>query len=263
MVNFTKPLPEWKSKGTEPPTDLKNTGWKAAQRPPAAYFDWFFNRTYEALKELQEGATQRVTIGDLLALKTLSKDTIVAAINEVKTQLEKDLSPSRDGVNVALKDVGAYFTTDNVEAALQQVGLGLKNANQSITTLTQNLTTLSEKQTQDTTTLNQKITTNTTNITDLTKKTTDNTNLLSVIKARTKEGIPTKSGKDSNGVYTIYEEKSKEGVLLKRSVLSNPDFDGKYYVRTLTYLDDDGTYKTEVYDLKYDADGDFEKAVPR
>ncbi|HIE6629562.1 hypothetical protein [Bacillus luti] len=274
MANFTKPLPEWKSKGVEPPTDLKNTGWKAAQRPPAAYFDWFFNRTYEALKELQEGATQKVTLGDLLALKTLSKDTIVAAINEIKTQLDKDLSPSRDGVNVVLKDVGAYFTTDNVEAALQQVGLSLKNTSQSITTLTQNLTSLSEKQTQDittlsnkqtqdTNTLNQKITTNTTNITDLTKKTTDNTNLLSVIKARTKEGIPTKSGKDSNGVYTIYEEKSKEGVLLKRSVLSNPDFDGKYYVRTLTYLDDDGTHKTEVYDLKYDADGDFEKAVPR
>lgn len=285
MVNFTKPLPEWKSKGTEPPTDLKNTGWKAAQRPPAAYFDWFFNRTYEALKELQEGATQKITIGDLLLLKTLSKDTIVAAINEIKTQLDKDLSPSRDGVNVALKDVGAYFTTDNVEAALQQVGLSLKNANQNIATLTQNLTTLSEKQaedittlstkqtedittlynkqTQDTTMLNQKITTNTTNITDLTKKTTDNINLLNVLKVRTKEGIPTKSGKDSNGIYTIYEEKSKEGVLLKRSVLSNPDFDGKYYVRTLTYLDDDGTYKTEVYDLKYDADGDFEKAVPR
>ncbi|MCP1176189.1 hypothetical protein NKS28_01430 [Bacillus sp. 1663tsa1] len=274
MANYTKSLPEWKNKGIEPPQGLKDTGWKVAQKPPAPYFDWFFNRTYEALKELQEGSTHKTTVGDLLTLKTLSKDTIVASINEIKKQMDTDLSPNRDGVNVKIKDTGGYYPTDDVESALQQVGLSLKNANQSITTLTQDLSTLSAKQTQDITALttkhtqdvtamNQTITTHTTNITDLTKKTTDNINLLNVLKVRTKEGIPVRSGKDSNGIYTIYEEKSKEGVLLKRSVLSNPDFYGTYYVRTLTYLDDDGTYKTEVSDLKYDDDGDFEKAVPR
>ncbi|KAA0766391.1 hypothetical protein [Bacillus sp. SH5-2] len=271
MVNFVKQLPEWKSKGVEPPTDLKDTGWKAAQRPPAAYFDWFFNRTYEALKELQEGAAQKVTLGDLLTLKTLSKDTIVAAINEIKTQLDKDLSPSRDGVNVILKDVGAYFTTDNVEAALQQVGLSLKNTSQSITTLTQNLTALSEKQTQDITTLstkqtedadalNKKITANTTNITDLTTKTTENTKK---INDQSESLSKYKSNKDDLGIFKTIEWKTKSGSLRIKSVLSNPDADGTYQKQTVTkYADDGVTVKsTDVYTLVPDIDGDIANEV--
>lgn len=78
-----------------------------------------------------------------------------------------------------------------------------------------------------------------------------------------KEKIPSRSGKDDNGIYTIYEETEKDGKLSKRSVLSNPDTDGNYLVRTVTYYLGGVANETEIFDLKYDEDGDFVKAVPR
>lgn len=260
MANFTKPLPDWKSKGVEPTTDLKNTGWKAAQRPPAAYFDWFFNRTYEALKELQDNAPHKTTVGDLLTLKTISKDTIVAAINELKLKLDTDLSPSREGINVTLKDAGAYFTTDNVEAALQQVGLGLKTANQNIATLDQGLKDLSKKQGEDVLALDKKITTNKDNITTLSTLTTD--------YAKKVDGLLEplsiyKTTKDANGIYTTVEWKTKGGVLRRKSVLSSPDANGNYLTQTITKYAENGTTVTEtqVFKPTYDVDGDVVNEV--
>ncbi|MDR4987149.1 hypothetical protein RGU74_27010 [Bacillus cereus] len=253
MTNFIKQLPEWKSKGIEPPQGIKDSGWQVAQRPPASYFDWFFNRTYEALKELQDGAASKTTLGDLLTLKTISKDTIVAAINEIKTQLDTDLSPSREGANVILKDVGNYFTTDNVEAALQEVGLGLKNT-------TQNLTNLSNKQVEDVLALDQKITTNKNNITTLETKVTDNTKkvdgLLEPLSVY-------KTLKDANGIYKTVEWKTKGGILRKKSVLSDPDANGNYLTQTITKYADNGTtvIETQVFKPTYDSDGDVMSEV--
>ncbi len=77
------------------------------------------------------------------------------------------------------------------------------------------------------------------------------------------EKTPSRSGKDENGIFTTYEETQEDGKLWKRSVLSSPDADGNYLVRTVTYYKDGVAYKTKVFDLKYDEDGDFVKAVPR
>ena len=54
MVNFKSELPKWEAEGVAPPESVKKDGWKAGQRPPADYFNWFFSKTYYALKELQE-----------------------------------------------------------------------------------------------------------------------------------------------------------------------------------------------------------------
>lgn len=77
------------------------------------------------------------------------------------------------------------------------------------------------------------------------------------------EKTPSRSGKDENGIFTTYEETQEDGKLWKRSVLSSPDADGNYLVRTVTYYKDGVPYKTKIFDLKYDEDGDFVKAVPR
>lgn len=77
------------------------------------------------------------------------------------------------------------------------------------------------------------------------------------------EKIPSRSGKDENGIFATYEETQEDGKLWKRSVLSSPDADGNYLVRTVTYYKDGASYKTKIFDLKYDEDGDFVKAVPR
>ncbi|MCR8844202.1 hypothetical protein NQ117_10945 [Paenibacillus sp. SC116] len=53
---FEKQLPEWKEKGMKPPQNKLDEGWKAQDKPPAAWLNWQMNSTYEALNELQQHA---------------------------------------------------------------------------------------------------------------------------------------------------------------------------------------------------------------
>lgn len=53
-MNFEKRVPAWGNVGAEPNTELKENGFRAGYKPPAAYFNWFFNRISESVKELQE-----------------------------------------------------------------------------------------------------------------------------------------------------------------------------------------------------------------
>ncbi|WP_239256697.1 pyocin knob domain-containing protein [Listeria ilorinensis] len=56
MPRFEKELPDWEAEGTKPPETTRKNGWQAKQKPPANWFNWFFNKAYQALKELQEKA---------------------------------------------------------------------------------------------------------------------------------------------------------------------------------------------------------------
>ncbi|UED81091.1 hypothetical protein FH508_0004155 [Lysinibacillus sp. CD3-6] len=47
-------LPVWSNQGVEPPESLKTTGWQPGMKPSAQHMNWLFNRSYIALKELQE-----------------------------------------------------------------------------------------------------------------------------------------------------------------------------------------------------------------
>lgn len=52
-MDFEKNVPQWDNTGTEPPADLKTTGWQAEYKPPAAYFNWFWNRVSACLTEIR------------------------------------------------------------------------------------------------------------------------------------------------------------------------------------------------------------------
>jgi hypothetical protein len=52
-MSFKKVVPEWNAQGVEPPASLKNTGFEAGYKPPAAFFNWFWHGVSEALSELQ------------------------------------------------------------------------------------------------------------------------------------------------------------------------------------------------------------------
>jgi hypothetical protein len=67
-----------------------------------------------------------------------------------------------------------------------------------------------------------------------------------------------KSGKDSNGIFTIVEYKRADGTLFARSELSGGT-SPQYTTRTITYYDTDGTtvLKTDTFILTYDADGEL------
>lgn len=46
--------PEWNQPGVEPPQAKKDEGWLPTEKPPAEWFNWFFNRTYQALKYIND-----------------------------------------------------------------------------------------------------------------------------------------------------------------------------------------------------------------
>ncbi|AWN07984.1 MULTISPECIES: hypothetical protein [Listeria] len=56
MSRFNANLARWEATGTTPPDSTIQNGWLAGTKPPADWFNWYFNRTYTALKEIQEAA---------------------------------------------------------------------------------------------------------------------------------------------------------------------------------------------------------------
>ncbi|ECQ6575106.1 hypothetical protein FZ621_02670 [Listeria monocytogenes] len=56
MSRFNANLARWEATGTKPPDSTIQNGWLAGTKPPADWFNWYFNSTYTALKEIQEAA---------------------------------------------------------------------------------------------------------------------------------------------------------------------------------------------------------------
>ena len=52
-MKFEEKIPDWDNVGVEPDAQMKKDGFKAGYKPPAAYFNWFFNRISAPVKELQ------------------------------------------------------------------------------------------------------------------------------------------------------------------------------------------------------------------
>ncbi|WP_426005375.1 hypothetical protein [Bacillus sp. DWP3-1] len=77
---FTKELPQWDNAGQKPPQSKISEGFKPLDHPPADWFNWYMNGTYEALKELQSGAATTTEV--TAALKVLSNE--IAAHSNAK-----------------------------------------------------------------------------------------------------------------------------------------------------------------------------------
>ncbi len=52
-MTFDNLPPKWDAEGTEPTTELQEKGFVAGYKPPAAYFNYLFNKIIKCLKELQ------------------------------------------------------------------------------------------------------------------------------------------------------------------------------------------------------------------
>lgn len=68
----------WGAVGVEPPAAKLNEGWQEGERPPAEYFNWFFNQATSGINGVDSD------LGDRSALKTTDKGSVVAAVNEVQ-----------------------------------------------------------------------------------------------------------------------------------------------------------------------------------
>ena len=51
-MEFENKVPEWNARGVEPPVEMKDKGFEAGYKPPASYFNWFWNRVMLCLTEL-------------------------------------------------------------------------------------------------------------------------------------------------------------------------------------------------------------------
>jgi hypothetical protein len=95
---FLKTLPEWNKLGVEPPQSLKDAGWEAEQKPPADYFNWFFNTVYLALKELQESGYTKEEITNLLNGKSATSHTHIVATQIVAGFMAAGDKAKLDGI---------------------------------------------------------------------------------------------------------------------------------------------------------------------
>lgn len=84
-MNFEKKVPAWENVGAEPPKELKENGFRAGYKPPAAYFNWFFNRISASVKELQENLAGLKA----LAFKDKVKDADIADVSAAKVTQDR------------------------------------------------------------------------------------------------------------------------------------------------------------------------------
>ncbi|WP_240326837.1 tail fiber protein [Aeribacillus pallidus] len=70
-------LPEWNAPGVEPPKSKKDSGWGIQEKPPADWFNWFFNRTYNALKSLFTNAQHKEEKGQPNGYASLNENAKV------------------------------------------------------------------------------------------------------------------------------------------------------------------------------------------
>ncbi|MED3932976.1 right-handed parallel beta-helix repeat-containing protein [Priestia megaterium] len=123
-MSFGASLPEWKNTGQEPPTSIKEQGWLPTNRPPAEWMNWFFNRTYTALKDIQENAISDTEfealsndVGSLSGFEGLNwmTSSTVQAILDMRTWM------IQQAINVRLPPYNAKGDGSNETAILQQV----------------------------------------------------------------------------------------------------------------------------------------------
>jgi hypothetical protein len=81
---FEKELPQWKEKGVKPPQSKLDEGWKVQDKPPAAWLNWQMNKTYEALKEVQEKAAEKTEVVSAIEDTKKYTDQKVAGIDLTK-----------------------------------------------------------------------------------------------------------------------------------------------------------------------------------
>ena len=105
-------LPVWLDTGVEPPESLKTTGWQEKMKPAPQYFNWFFNRTYLALKELQEN-------GNVSELEQLINALQQVVDNHLVDPMPHQFKNEKDGNSTykwgfGVDSIGPHFTVEKV-----------------------------------------------------------------------------------------------------------------------------------------------------
>lgn len=138
-------LPVWLNPGVEPPENLKTTGWQAKMKPAPQYFNWFFNQTYLALKELQENGGN---VDDLTQAVADLEQTVDNLQKNVDTKVDKHINEDLGHVRyIGTTNSGNAWVCVSDDIIWETVGLPLVRAKigssykiQVVTTNTGNIT---------------------------------------------------------------------------------------------------------------------------
>lgn len=82
-MSYQTTPPEWKNAGQEPPSLKRESGWAPLDRPPAEWLNWFFNKTYESLKELQEHSVPDSTFNNIVGTSLNLPEWLQTSLYEV------------------------------------------------------------------------------------------------------------------------------------------------------------------------------------
>ncbi|EAE5980045.1 hypothetical protein LG489_001404 [Listeria monocytogenes] len=141
MSRFNANLAPWEATGTKPPDSTIQNGWLAGTKPPADWFNWYFNSTYTALKELQELAAFNADlinhIGNTNNPHSVTKAQLglsdvenfgIASLDEAKAGISSNKLMTPASVLAAIKE---RFNTQNIlfEGAAWPSGNTYKFAN--------------------------------------------------------------------------------------------------------------------------------------
>ncbi|WP_274853277.1 phage tail protein [Bacillus methanolicus] len=111
-------LPEWNAPGVEPPQSKKNSGWGPGEKPPGDWFNWFFNKTYNALKSLFTNAQHKEEKGQPNGYASLDENGKVPSNQLSLTKNQVGLG-NVDNVKQASKTEFDAHNNDNVRHVTQ------------------------------------------------------------------------------------------------------------------------------------------------
>lgn len=103
-------LPTWNKEGVEPPQSLKDDGWQPSQKPPADYFNWFFNKTFKALQSLFTNAQHKDEKGQPNGYAALDANGKVINADGTYPGGVQSVNGRTGTVNLTASDVGASPT---------------------------------------------------------------------------------------------------------------------------------------------------------
>lgn len=132
---FEKELPQWKEKGVKPPQSKLDEGWKVQDKPPAAWLNWQMNKTYEALKEVQEKAAEKTEVASAIEDTKKYTDQKVAGIDLTKITPDSIGATKKTDFDTHTADKTKHITADERNAwnAKETPGGAQEKANQAET----------------------------------------------------------------------------------------------------------------------------------
>ena len=133
-MEFINRPPEWLNEGVEPPKATREEGFRAGYKPPASFFNWFWNLVGRCIKELQETLSGYASDNDaaLAGKADLVGGTVPMEQLPVRVIRVRDRDPAKPdyglgcGAAVMLR-AGPYTGTAEITLQVEQAEYDAEN----------------------------------------------------------------------------------------------------------------------------------------